>query len=240
MWSCAKGHMDTAIVLCKWNSNALNVKNYRKQTPVAVAIENGFIDLSDELLRFDLKQKDSQYSPTGATISTMSFSRSFLRSPFRCEKNSDFLNDSERDDLEKLDCIKSLTPISLSHSNDYLESTLSPKSVESQTSCRSHDGVFLRPDAISTQSSPSSASTTPTMSALLSHRLTKRTSVDSGINVDLQIPSFRSSIWCRNKSQTREFQLMNSSNSITTAASLVTAATAAGIDTSNDTFSLCK
>lgn len=142
--------------------------------------------------------------------------------------------------MDKLDGIKCLLPISLSQSNDYLDTALSPKSVESQTSCRSHDGVFLRPDAISTQSSPSSASTTPTMTALLSNRLTKRTSVDSGINVDLSIPSFRSSIWSRNKNQTREFQLMNSSNSITTAASLVTAATAAGIDTSNDTFSLCE
>lgn len=199
-----------------------------------------FFDLSEELLRFEVKQKDSQYSPSGST-GNLSFSRSFLRSPFKCDK-SEYLNETEKDenDLEKLDCIKTLLPISLSQSNDYLESALSPKSVESQTSCRSHDGVFLRPDAISTQSSPSSASTTPTMTALLSHRLTKRTSVDSGINVDLSIPSFRSSIWSRNKSQTREFQLMNSSNSITTAASLVTAATAAGIDTSSDTFSLCK
>lgn len=184
--------------------------------------------MSEELLRFDTKQKDSQqYSP-----SNVLFSRSFLRSPFKCDKN-EYLNDLDKDDM------KHLLPISLSQSNDYLESALSPKSVESQTSCRSHDGVFLRPDAISTQSSPSSASTTPTMTVLLSNRLTKRTSVDSGINVDL-IPSFRSSIWSRNKNQTREFQLMNSSNSITTAASLVTAATAAGIDTSNDTFSLCK
>lgn len=41
MRSCAKGHYETAILLCKWNSNALEVKNYRKQTPITVAIENG-------------------------------------------------------------------------------------------------------------------------------------------------------------------------------------------------------
>lgn len=41
MRSCAKGHHDTAILLCKWNSNALEVKNYRKQTAVTVAIEHG-------------------------------------------------------------------------------------------------------------------------------------------------------------------------------------------------------
>lgn len=48
-------------------------------------------------------------------------------------------------DIEKGDYLKSLTPTSFSQSNEYLESALSPKSVESQTSCRSHDGVFLRP-----------------------------------------------------------------------------------------------
>lgn len=48
-------------------------------------------------------------------------------------------------DIEKGDYLKCLTPTSLSQSNEYLESALSPKSVESQTSCRSHDGVFLRP-----------------------------------------------------------------------------------------------
>lgn len=41
MQSCANGHHDTAILLCKWNSNALEVKNYKKQTPVDVALENG-------------------------------------------------------------------------------------------------------------------------------------------------------------------------------------------------------
>lgn len=159
---------------------------------------------------------------------------------FKAEKYDEYekfhVTDSERNDT-----VKRLTPTSLCQSNEYLESALSPKSVESQTSCRSHDGVFLRPDAISTQSSPLSASSTntSTMTALLSQRLIKRTSIDSGINLDL--PSFRSaSAWSRSKSQSREFQLMNSSNSITTAASLVTAATAAGIDATSESFSLCK
>lgn len=146
--------------------------------------------------------------------------------------------------VPKLEKCKRLTPTqSLFQSSEYLDSSaLSPKSVESQTSCRSHDGVFLRPDAISTQSSPLSASSSnsPTITALLSQRLIKRTSVDSGINLDL--PSFRSaaSAWTRSKCHSREFQLMNSSNSITTAASLVTAATAAGIDATSESFSLCK
>lgn len=48
-------------------------------------------------------------------------------------------------DIEKDDYMKSLTPIPFNQSNEYLEMALSPRSVESQTSCRSHDGVFLRP-----------------------------------------------------------------------------------------------
>lgn len=47
-------------------------------------------------------------------------------------------------DIEKADYMKSLTT-SFTQSNEYLEMALSPKSVESHTSCRSHDGVFLRP-----------------------------------------------------------------------------------------------
>lgn len=43
MLSCAKGHMDTAITLYKWNANALNVKNYHKQTPVTIAKQNGYV-----------------------------------------------------------------------------------------------------------------------------------------------------------------------------------------------------
>lgn len=39
--SCVKGHHDTAILLCKWNSSALDMKNYRKQTPADIAFENG-------------------------------------------------------------------------------------------------------------------------------------------------------------------------------------------------------
>lgn len=53
MRSCAKGHYDTAILLCKWDSNALEMKNYRKQTPVAVAIENGYISFTLQTISID-------------------------------------------------------------------------------------------------------------------------------------------------------------------------------------------
>lgn len=41
MWSCAKGHIETAAILYKWNFNALNAKNHKNQTPDEVAAENG-------------------------------------------------------------------------------------------------------------------------------------------------------------------------------------------------------
>ena len=37
MWACAKGHIETAVVLYKWNYNALNVKNCFQQSSIDVA-----------------------------------------------------------------------------------------------------------------------------------------------------------------------------------------------------------
>lgn len=136
----------------------------------------------------------------------------------------------------------------------------SPKSIESQTSSKSHDGVFLRPDAV--QNTPLSiatsiASSTPTISALLSNRLVKRTSVDSGINLEpirstarTMKTSPRDQLTKLNRfdrsmslpmSNSSSLLTFNSSNSITTAASLASAqaaASAAGIDSAIDSFSL--
>ncbi|XP_055315891.1 calmodulin-binding transcription activator 1 isoform X2 [Sitodiplosis mosellana] len=224
MRSCAKGHYDTAILLCKWNSNALEVKNYRKQSPVTVAIENGFIDLGEELLQFETNRKESSIS------SAIEFNRSFMQSMFKSEKCE--LDDNKKglteiiNDIEKGEYLKSLTPTSFSQSNEYLESVLSPKSVESQTSCRSHDGVFLRPGEQQKKSLSSPISSLsgnlPTMTSLLSHRLIKRTSVDSGINLDFPIPSFRSSLWSRSRNLSSQTSL---------------AATVSGFD-ANDSFLL--
>lgn len=42
MWSCARGHQETASILYKWNYDALNIKNRSQQTPVDVAKINGY------------------------------------------------------------------------------------------------------------------------------------------------------------------------------------------------------
>lgn len=41
MWSCARGHLEVATILYKWNFNAINVKNRLQQTPLDVAKNNG-------------------------------------------------------------------------------------------------------------------------------------------------------------------------------------------------------
>lgn len=43
MWSCARGHQETATILYKWNYDALNIKNRSHQTPVEVAKMNGYV-----------------------------------------------------------------------------------------------------------------------------------------------------------------------------------------------------
>lgn len=137
----------------------------------------------------------------------------------------------------------------------------------SKSSGRSHDGVFLRPDAVSSmlsnnQHSPVSTSSSASLISTLincgslANRLMKRQSIDSGINMDPSRSTSRvgksSTLMKLNRfdrsmslplSSSCSFLTFNSSNSITTAASsLATAqaadAAAAGIDSAIDSFSL--
>lgn len=133
---------------------------------------------------------------------------------------------------------------------------------------RSHDGVFLRPDAVSSmlansQHSPvSSAASSPTSSthgnSTNVNRLNKRQSIDSGINMDavrstsrIGKPSIRDQLMKLNRFDrsmslplsSSTFLTFNSSNSITTAATSLAHAHAAdlasaGIDSAIDSFSL--
>lgn len=140
-------------------------------------------------------------------------------------------------------------------------------SSKSSSNGRSHDGVFLRPDAVSSMlpnnqhslvSTSSSSTLISTMinCGSLANRLMKRQSIDSGINIDPSRSTSRvgksSTLMKLNRfdrsmslplSSSCSFLAFNSSNSITTAASsLVTAqaadAAAAGIDSAIDSFSL--
>lgn len=230
-----------------------------------------FTELGEELIRLDTNRKifsqnSSSFEAANATnkLSLKSLQKGDIFVKSTLDDKDIFTNYFLKNNNFKFktDTANRLTPILFNHqSNEFLDTSLSPKSVESPTSCRSHDGVFLRPDAISNQNSPisTSASTTPIITALLSHRLTKLTSVDSGINID-QSTIDRPTL-SRAKTQSREQQLrlnqleqsmslpvsnasilaFNSSNSITTAASQIYSITAAspnGLESTNDSYSL--
>lgn len=202
------------------------MKNYEKQTPLDVAHEHGYELLATTLEQFEQKRKQndppqllfssspfinnnnsnsnatsmSQTSPTTTTISNTTTTTD-------CGLN--LFNTSNYDDNNDLSSLLSSTTCppqddcdSLDHAGsaavaaaaDYLDN-VSPKSVESQQSTRSHDGVFLRPVSVSGGSIQSPPATN---SNSIQSRLFKRTSIDSGINMDAN-PSLRSFFRANNK-----------------------------------------
>lgn len=73
MWACSRGHIETAIILYKWNQNALNVKNSVQQTPMEVAKNRGFPGLVAELEKHELQrlQNKKSQAPTSSSMSTL-------------------------------------------------------------------------------------------------------------------------------------------------------------------------
>lgn len=74
MWACSRGHIETAVVLYKWNQTALNVKNNAQQSPLEVAKSKGFFGLLAELEKHEslrLQSKNSR-APTSSSIPTLS------------------------------------------------------------------------------------------------------------------------------------------------------------------------
>ncbi|XP_029726641.1 uncharacterized protein LOC109414816 isoform X3 [Aedes albopictus] len=73
MWACSRGHTETALVLYKWNQNALNVKNCVLESPLEVAKNRGFTALAAELEKHELQRKQIKLSlaPTSASLSTL-------------------------------------------------------------------------------------------------------------------------------------------------------------------------
>ncbi|XP_021696358.1 uncharacterized protein LOC5577064 isoform X3 [Aedes aegypti] len=73
MWACSRGHTETALVLYKWNQNALNVKNCIHESPLEVAKNRGFTNLAAELEKHELQRLKSKISlvTTSGSLSTM-------------------------------------------------------------------------------------------------------------------------------------------------------------------------
>uniref|UniRef100_A0A182SNB3 ANK_REP_REGION domain-containing protein n=1 Tax=Anopheles maculatus TaxID=74869 RepID=A0A182SNB3_9DIPT len=188
--ACARGHTETAIILYKWNQNALNVRNHAQKSPVEVARDHGHSELARELERQEKERLHiQQRTPTSASIPTLA---SISYGEGLHGSNGDSCSNDNFGLVAAFN--PSLSPTALSpysemkgscsstgsqsgglhyglentNSNPMLSNALSPNS----DSNRSHDGVFLRPGAVYSSQSPPGA------------RLSKRSSIDSGINMD--------------------------------------------------------
>lgn len=56
MWACMKGHLETAVMLYKWNHTALNIKNNLLQTALECARANANMDLVKELEKLEARR----------------------------------------------------------------------------------------------------------------------------------------------------------------------------------------
>ncbi|XP_039443461.1 calmodulin-binding transcription activator 1-like isoform X5 [Culex pipiens pallens] len=67
MWACARGHIEAAVVLYKWNQTALNVKNNAQQSPLEVAKCRGFSGLVAELEKHETKRLQTKSKSLAST-----------------------------------------------------------------------------------------------------------------------------------------------------------------------------
>uniref|UniRef100_A0A6P7FAA1 Calmodulin-binding transcription activator 2 isoform X7 n=1 Tax=Diabrotica virgifera virgifera TaxID=50390 RepID=A0A6P7FAA1_DIAVI len=56
MWACARGHTETAVMLYKWNHNALYMKNVSNQTALDCARSTNHMDLVKEIEKLELRR----------------------------------------------------------------------------------------------------------------------------------------------------------------------------------------
>lgn len=56
MWACSKGHVETAVMLYKWNHTALNIKNSAAQTALECARSNCYHELVKELEKLESRR----------------------------------------------------------------------------------------------------------------------------------------------------------------------------------------
>ncbi|KRT86404.1 Ankyrin repeat-containing protein, partial [Oryctes borbonicus] len=169
MWACARGHTETAVMLYKWNHTALNIRNNINQSALECARNNNHTELVKELEKLEQRRDKANMLLQSNNLSIENTSSPTVISP--------------------ASSITSLTSIA--------------------SNSKSHDGVFLRPGAVTRSESQkykilnldlenlSSEGNTSGPNKFLSSsptslladdnqrnnagRLTKRSSVDSGI-----------------------------------------------------------
>uniref|UniRef100_W8BP11 Calmodulin-binding transcription activator 1 n=1 Tax=Ceratitis capitata TaxID=7213 RepID=W8BP11_CERCA len=155
-WACAYNHLEMAVILYKWNHNALKIKDNAHQTPLDIAHYKGHKVLMTEIYRLEEERNTQNKKNTFGTIS-LSLNKYALTGVHSKSLNSN----------EQLYDVKD---------NEHVFNSLEALDMQ-----RSHDGVFLRPVAVASNQSPPNAS-----------RFSKRSSVDSGINMDIRTKSGKS------------------------------------------------
>uniref|UniRef100_A0A6B2E5P1 Putative calmodulin-binding transcription activator isoform f n=1 Tax=Phlebotomus kandelakii TaxID=1109342 RepID=A0A6B2E5P1_9DIPT len=165
MWACARGHNDTAIMLYHWNHNAINLKNRFQMSALDLAKSNGFVNLTTVLEQFEIDRMNGKFLNTSVRNLNSQQYNMINNDGFKHEFGEKLSNDKGSADVK----------------NNIYNGEGSSKNdldIKGGHENRSHDGVFLRPVAVSSSSSP-----------IL--KFAKRPSVDSGIGIDLK-NSFRS------------------------------------------------
>lgn len=163
MWACAKGHLEVATILYRYNHNALNVKNTQQMRPLDVAKANNHHSIIRELEKLE----QDRLKPV-ETISVTEKDQS-------SEPQTLFNPSSSYQDPTRLSPQGKGSNVVVVAAEKDITGNKSPG-----LDNRSHDGVFLRPGAVASSQSPPGA------------RLSKRSSIDSGINMDIRTPLARS------------------------------------------------
>lgn len=158
MWACAKGHLEVATILYRYNHNALNVKNTLEMSPLDVAKSNNHHFLIRELEKLE-KDRLNPAKTISVTENDQSSEQQTLFNPSSSYQDPTRLSPHGNDAVIGKDITGNKSPV---------------------MDNRSHDGVFLRPGAVASSQSPPGA------------RLSKRSSIDSGINMDIRTPLTRS------------------------------------------------
>ncbi|XP_055685714.1 calmodulin-binding transcription activator 1 isoform X3 [Lutzomyia longipalpis] len=200
MWACAGGHNDTAIMLYHWNHNAINLKNRFQMSAVDLAKSNGYTNLTTILERLENERANGKLANASVknlknsnllvnTSTNNLFAHTYANPPnggFKLEFGEKVCGGNKGSASPGMVDVKKGT--NYEQLNDFgAENNAKNELEKGGNENRSHDGVFLRPVAISSSSSP-----------IL--KFAKRPSVDSGIGIDLK-GSFRSFGKCVREAQ---------------------------------------
>ncbi|KAF5289535.1 hypothetical protein FQR65_LT11810 [Abscondita terminalis] len=172
MWACVKGHTETAVMLYKWNHTALNIRNNSLQTALECARVNCNMDLVKELEKLEARRDKANmllHSVNGY--------------------NDVAISPSAVSPASSVASLTSIASTSKSHDGVFLRPGVVTRTESQKYRVLNLDMDSMSPNEQSLHSSNKTLNFLP--SPLLSeanvrnpgHRLIKRPSIDSGINM---------------------------------------------------------